>query len=152
VTTVNGGDVIYAADVNQFNTRVATNKLTADSTTWGAAEAVATSVTATLVSGRRYEVKFVGKISSDVSGDTDNLRLREDNLTGTQFGFNQIYLVNTSGNGFFFVIVGEYTAVANGSKTFVMTGNRSAGTGTAHRIRAGGTTPCFFTVTAINEP
>ena len=43
----------------------------------------------------------------------------------------------------------EYTAVSTGAKTFVVTGQRVVGTGTAHRIRAGASRPTFLTVTLL---
>jgi hypothetical protein len=152
VSTVNGGDVTYAADVNQVNIRVGTTKLTADSSTWSGTEFEATTVSGTLVSGKRYVIAFRGRISSDVAADSDNLRIREDNLTGTQLMLGQVYLPTNSGNGYMVNVYAEYTAVASGSKTFSFTGNRSIGTGTTHRIRGSATAPSWMTIELINEP
>jgi len=149
--TVFGGDPVLAADINELIGRIATTILTADSSTWGAAEAQATSVTAALIAGARYKIVFEGKISSDVSADSDNMRIREDNSTGNQLQLQQIYLPNTSGNGFQMHIYAEYTAVSTANKTFSLTGNRSSGTGTAHRIRASGGAPAYLYVDRIAD-
>lgn len=140
------GDLVTAdaLNTNLVEERDGTQTLVADSTTYGVTETVIATVTITAVSGLVYKVEFKGKLSTDVALDASNLRIREDNLTGTLFGFNQIYLPTTTANGWAAAVYGEYTAVATGSKTFVMTGQKSIGAGTAHRIRAAATTPCFF--------
>jgi len=147
--TVFGGDTIFAADVNALTERVNSTPIVADSATWNATEASITTVAATLVSGQKYKIWFSGRISTDVAADAANLRIREDNLTGTQLQLHQVYLPTTTGNGWGTYFYAEYTAVASASKTFALTAQRSIGTGTAHRIRAAATAPGYFVVDKI---
>lgn len=147
--TVFGGDVVYAADINELIDRVNTNKITSDSTTWGATETVAASITISAIAGATYKIIFEGKVSSDVSADADNMRIREDTLAGSQLQLQQVNLPSTSTNGWQAHIYTEWTASSTASKTFVLTGQRSAGTGTAHRIRASASAPGFLYVDRI---
>lgn len=149
--TVSAGDVILASDINNLVERKGTSLITADTTTWNATETVTTTTAATLVSGLRYKVWFTGRISTDVAADAANMRIREDNLTGTQLGFGQVYLPTTTANGWFFYLYAEYTAVSSASKTFALTGQRSIGTGTAHRVRASASAPAWFNIERIQE-
>lgn len=133
-------------------TRVGEDDLTADSSTWDdTPEVAAMSVTATLVNTMRYKIWFAGRVSTDVAGDYTGLRIREDaGVSGTQLQFSgNIYLPTTTGNGFPTYLYAEYTATADGSKTFTLTGARQAGSGTAHRIRASSSSPAFLVVERI---
>lgn len=150
--TVFGGGIIYAADINRLIQRVATTKIVSDSSTWDdTPEVVAASVSATLVNGQKYMVWFTGRVSSDVNGDATNARLREDSVSGTQFQLAQWYMPTNSGNGWQQTIYGEYTAVASASKTFVLTAQRSIGTGVAHRVRASATAPGYLILGRVIE-
>jgi hypothetical protein len=139
---VAAGDIIEAADVNE---REATTPLVADSATWtNSPEVVAASVTIAAVAGQKYKLWFSGRISTDVAGDAANMRIREDSVSGNQVQLGQVYLPTTTGNGWSTYLYAEWTAAASGSKTFVVTGQRSLGTGVAHRIRATSNSPGFF--------
>jgi len=144
---VASGDPITWADVA---TRITDSPLTSDSTTWTATESGALiTVTPSLITGRRYALNFFGNISSDVPADTAILRIREDSAAGTQIQFAPIYLNTTSANGYALSMYVEYTAVATGAKIFVVTGQRTVGTGTAHRIRASSSRPAYLRVDRI---
>jgi hypothetical protein len=153
--TVTGGQKILATHINTIETatqeRVATTILTADSSTWDdTPEVAATSVTATLVSGQKYKIWFHGRASTDVANDTAGLRIREDaGVAGTQLGFTNHFMPTTTGNGFTTTVYAEYTAAASGSKTFSLTGQRTAGTGVAHRIRAAASSPAFLAIDKV---
>lgn len=153
--TVLAGNKILATDINTVETatkeRQATTTLTADSSTWSnTPEVAATSVTATLVSGQKYAIWFHGRVSADVAADTAGLRIREDaGVSGTQLGFTNHSIATTSGNGFTTTCYAEYTAAASGSKTFTLTGQRTAGTGTAHRVRAAASSPAFMAIDKV---
>jgi hypothetical protein len=109
--------------------RIATDIDTADTSTF-TAETVVMTVTAALVTGRTYRVRFVGTMQSDVTDDTINSRLREDNVSGTQLQLRRAQSPTSSaGSGVGMDVEAEYTAVATGDKTFVATGARSTGTG-----------------------
>jgi hypothetical protein len=136
-------------NLNVGSKRLNSTILTADSSTWSNTEASITTVTATLVSGSKYKIWFAGRISSDVAADSANIRLREDNLTGTQLLIAQVYIGTNSGNGYANYFYVEYTAVSSASKTFAFTAQRSLGTGVAHRIRAAATGPAYFAVDTL---
>jgi hypothetical protein len=110
--------------------RIATQIDTADTSTFTTTETVVSTVTAALVNGRIYRVRFVGTMQSDVTDDTINSRLREDNVSGTQLQLRRAQSPTSSaGSGVGMDVEAEYTAVATGNKTFVATGTRSTGTG-----------------------
>lgn len=130
--------------------RVGEAELTADSTTWNATESgTLMSASPTLVSGFKYKVFVFVVVSTDVAADTAGMRLREDTASGTQMQLAPIYLPTTSANGFALAAYAEYTAVANGAKTFVLTGQRTTGTGTAHRIRASSSRKAYMHVDLV---
>lgn len=130
--------------------RVDDAELTADSSTWSGTESGSLmSVSPTLVSGLTYKVSAFVVVSSDVAADTAGMRLREDSSSGTQFQLAPVYLPTTSANGFALSIYAEYTAVSDGAKTFVLTGQRTTGTGTAHRIRASSSRKAYMRVDLI---
>jgi hypothetical protein len=116
-----------------------TSSIAADSATWTATESGSLiSVTPTLTTGLTYKLLFSGAVSSDAvtSGvETTVMRIREDTATGNQLIVSQVFIPTTSTIGFLLTAYVEYTAVATGAKTFVVTGTRNGGTGN-HRIRA----------------
>lgn len=142
--SVGGGDVIFANDINRLEEREGTTPIAADSAPWGAAETVASSVTIPAVNGQRYKVWFSGKVSTDVAADASNMRLREDGLSGNQLQLGQVYLPTISGNGWIAYLYAEWTAAATASKTFVLTGQRSVGTGVGHRVRGSANAPGYL--------
>jgi hypothetical protein len=80
------------------------------------------------------------------------MRIREDSgISGTQLQLQQVYLPTASGNGYQAFIYAEWRAPATGSKTFTLTAQRSAGTGTAHRVRASASAPGLFNAEKITE-
>lgn len=110
-------------------TRLATTRAEADSATF-TAETLIDSVTASLISGRRYRVRWVVSMQSSVNNDTMNARIREDDLVGNQLVVRrELSSINTAGSGPDCSLETEFTAAATGDKTFVGTGARSAGTG-----------------------
>lgn len=145
-----GGDPTYAADINSFVPQlIDVDEVTADSATWAGTESGALyTVTADLVSGERYMLKLFTNVSTSSSAaspgiEFSTMRFREDNATGTQFVLDNAYMPTTNGNGFPVNMTGFYTAVATGSKTFVVTGQRSSGAGN-HQIRASGSRKTYF--------
>lgn len=140
-----------ALNANLIEERDGVTPIIADSSTWGATEASITTVVATLESGDKYKIWFTGRISTDVAADASNLRIREDNLTGTQLQLHQVYLPTTTGNGWGTYFYAEYTAVSSASKTFALTAQRSIGTGTAHRIRAATNAPGYLAVERVMD-
>lgn len=113
--------------------RIATAVLTGD---FGAVTTVETSlgsVTAALVSGRTYRVRFVTRIGSTVANDTVLVRIREDTVAGNELIGDFYFLPSTGAAGNIIQAEGEYTASATAAKTFHLTVARNAGTGTYRR-------------------
>jgi hypothetical protein len=129
-------------------TRVATTTITADSSTWTTTETSISTVVASLTSGLLYRVQCCIPLSSGSAGELMNLRIREDTVAGTQLQGINVYASTTSAVGFQGYVVAEYTAVATGSKTFVLTGSRVTSLGTC-QARAGASRPAYFTVDLI---
>lgn len=107
--------------------RLATTTRTSNTSTF-TAETVTDTVSADLVLGRLYKVVAYQLIASSVANDSVNVRLREDNLTGTQMQAIRVEVPITS-TVFLAYVEAHYTAAATGSKTFVCTGVRASGTG-----------------------
>ena len=130
--------------------RIATTTVTSDSSTFTTSESAAlASVTASLVSGRTYRVRFVGRWGSTVADDQVRARLREDDATGTLANFSASHLFTNSASGNDLMLVeAEFTASSTGSKTFVITGQRTAGSGSC-RLDAEAAGPAFLYVDFI---
>lgn len=141
------GDPISAADVN---VRIATTARTSDTSTVTTTETVADTVVASLVSGRKYRVKWIAGYNSSVAADTVFLRLREDSVSGTQMAIFRGYshLSNGGGSRWVAVFEAEYTASSTAAKTFVGTYVRASGTGNVS-INAGATYPTLLYVERI---
>lgn len=128
--------------------RIATAIETSDSSTFTTGDTEVASLTAALVSGRTYRVRFSGGFVSTVSGDIVLGRIREDTSAGTVLQEKNRNIGTTSGAGEGFEFEAEYTAVSTGSKTFVVTSVRNGGTGTLHRDGAA-VRPSYFYVDYI---
>lgn len=112
--------------------RIATTTSTSDSSTWTTTETLADTVTAPLVTGRTYRIRWSGGVVTTVAGDIVLIRMREDTTAGTLIVERNFYLASTSTAGFGSEIEGTFTAVSTADKTFVVTGIRNGGTGTHH--------------------
>lgn len=127
-----------------------TTTLSADSSTWAGTESGAVmTVTVSLINGFVYGLTFFGIVSADVANDASLMRIREGDGAGTQITAAPVFMPTTLGTGWTIMLYAEYTAVATGSKPFIITGQRNVGTGTAHRIRASAVRQAFFTVDRI---
>lgn len=127
------GDIIRASDPFK---RIATTVETTDSATFTGTETVIGTVTAALVSGRTYRVRVHTRIGTTVANDIAIVRLREDNVTGTEMTSARSGAMDTSGLGNVITAEAEYTAAATANKTFVVTGIRTTGTGNLRRVAA----------------
>lgn len=141
------GDPISAADVN---IRVQTTTRVSDTSTVTTTETTADSVTATLVNGRRYRVRWIVGYNSSVADDTVFLRIREDSSSGTQMAIyrGHNHLSNGGGSRWVANFEAEYTASASASKTFVGTYVRASGTGNVSVV-AGATYPTLLYIERI---
>jgi hypothetical protein len=130
-------------------TRVSTTEITANSATYGATETTLYTISPTLVSGLVYRVCVMAKIAVDVAADVSFLRIREDTLTGNQIDGANLYGGTTNTSGYPVLACSEYTATSTGAKTFVITGQRVTGTGTAHGVKASSNRKSYITVDLI---
>lgn len=121
---------------------------TADSGVFTTVEAAIDTVTAPLVAGRTYRVRWNVAWASTAAGDTVFTRLREDTGTGNQLQLIRTEIVTTGGTGTRWpaTIEAEYTAVATGNKTFVGTGVRVGVSGGNISAHADPTFPILMTV------
>lgn len=131
--------------------RVAGASLVADSATWSTVESGSLlSVTAPLVNTWKYAIRMFTAVSSSVSAAAEMavMRVRQDTATGTQMMGPQVSIPNSTSVGFAVAGYTEYTAASTGNKTFVVTGERTGGTGN-HQIRAGSVRPTTLIVDRI---
>ena len=120
------GETIIAGKVP--GERIATTTRTVNSSSFTTTETSIDSVTASVVIGRTYRVKWVTDVASTVDGDVARVRIREDNGSGSVIQLTNIRCRN--GRDIGFVLETEYTADATEDKTFVATCVRQDGTGT----------------------
>lgn len=142
------GDPSSFADVAA---RVGTTTLTTTSTTWTSSESVALmTVTASLINGWTYKVQAWLGIQAATSAATEisAMRLREDTATGTQGQLAIAYMPIVSVNATPIYLYYEYTASATANKSWVVTGQRTNGTGT-HSIAGTATRPSYLFVDRI---
>lgn len=112
--------------------RIITTTSTSDSSTYTTTETTLDTVTAPLVDGRTYCVRWSGGLVTTVAADISLIRMREDDSTGTLLVERNFYLASTSSGGFGTELEATFTAEATEDKTFVITGTRNGGTGTHH--------------------
>jgi hypothetical protein len=110
--------------------RIATTTTTSDSSTFTATETQLDSVTAALVDGRTYQVKWDGAIGGTVDDSVVLIRIREDDTSGTIIQERNYRVDTTLTTGVGTAAEAEFTASTTANKTFVATGLRN-GTGTA---------------------
>lgn len=132
--------------------RVGTNTRTSASSGVTTTETTIDSVTAALVSGRTYRIRWNAAIKSSVAGDTVFVRLREDNTAGTQMNIIRVECPATGGSGtrYLATIEAEYTAGSTGNKTFVGTIVRASGTTGSYTVEADTTYPVLLTVDYVS--
>jgi hypothetical protein len=141
------GETIIAGRVP--GERIATTTRTSNSSGVTTTETVVDSVTASLVSGRTYKVRWFGQVFSTVADGYVRLRIREDNVTGTEVDQRQQETNIAASQAFPVILEGEYTAAATASKTFVATIIRQVGTGTV-TAQAGSANPTRLTVDYVS--
>lgn len=128
--------------------RIQTAIETTDSGTFTTGDTQVASITAALVSGRIYRVRFAGSFVSTVAADTVLARIREDTSGGTVLQEKNRVVGTTSGAGEALDFEVEFTAASSANKTFVVTAIRNGGTGTLHRDAAA-TRPSYLYVDYI---
>lgn len=112
-------------------------------------EVITDDVLANVIAGRKYEIVWTGTYTSSVAGDRVAFRLRETNIAGASINNGFPARVHTAGNSQDGSIRGYFTAPATvANKRFVMTMERSAGTGNIS-ANASGTLKAHMTVNEI---
>ena len=140
------GETIIAGRVP--GDRIATATEDADSSGITTTETTVMSVTAPLVAGRTYRVRFYGGFAGTVTDDNINARIREDNSTGTEMQNSASQLPFTSGVPWILPMEAEYTASATANKTFVATLVRLSGSGSV-RLEAASSRHAYLYVDYI---
>jgi hypothetical protein len=142
---ISPGEEILADDITSRR-RVATGYEDTDSAAITTVATVIATATGNLVAGRTYHIRLITHLGSSVSSDTANLNIKEDTVSGTELqGAAALPLVGSASAGIYYQISTDYTAVATGSKTFVGTLVRSAGSGNVRR-EAAAIRPTYLTV------
>ena len=144
------GPSAQAATGTTSGGRVATTIRTSNSSAVGAVETVSESVTAYLVTGRTYRVRWTAAFDTSVSANTAFAKIREDNVAGTSLQIERVSLPLTGGSGSRYPghVEVEYTAVATGNKTFVSTYLLGSGSGTV-TVAAASNFPVYLYVDYI---
>lgn len=93
------------------------------------AETVVDTISVSLTEGWTYRIRNTPYVASTVADGYCRMRIREDNVTGTQLALRQQPTTGAANQSFGYVIEAEYTPTADEFKTFVITHNRQAGTG-----------------------
>jgi hypothetical protein len=137
------GETIIAGKVP--GERIETQVRTSDSSGVTTTETAVDTVTAAVVAGRVYRIRYVMRVNSDAYRVT----IREDSASGTQ-----LMLVNLDIPILFrepqTVLEAEYTADATEDKTFVGTIDRIAGSGTLIAV-ASAVSPTYLYVDYIRD-
>lgn len=137
------GQAVHAGRVPD---QLARTTATAD-VTFTTTETAVMSVTAGLVRGRTYAVRFAGAWNSTNAGDRIITALREDSVSGAGLVRRQIHMRTSVSalEGRPDAMEAEFVAEATGNKTFVVSAFRNAGSGTCG-LEAASTRPCFLSV------
>lgn len=124
---------------------IASSAATSDSSNFTTTEVVVMTVNASLVSGRVYSIWAGPTFHSSVDGDVVHTQLREDSVSGTVRDRTDDYIRVSPAAIDKTVLFSLYTAVSTGTKTFVVTGDRVAGTGNC-RLEADTIRPAYMLV------
>ncbi len=108
-----------------------------DSSTFTTIETAIATVTAALISGKRYKIVLSTHIGTTNAGDTVDIGIRETNASGTELNRSVAEPIpSTTAAGHYFRLEAEFTATATGNKVFAGTAQRNTGTGTLRREAA----------------
>lgn len=106
------------------------------------------SITTNLVNGRLYEIEYWGDFTATTAGTGIQVELRENSSVGSSLRLTRVNIINASDPTFCHLMM-PYTAVATGSKTFVITGIRSAGGGLCSRIGGSTNQNSYFVIREV---
>lgn len=118
--------------------RIATSVITSDSATFTTTETEVATVTASLVSGRTYQIVTDLGIGSSVANDSVRCFLHEDTLGGQTLDQTVVGTDVTTGGTRKVIchLESEFTASSSGDKTFVIGAERINGSGNCQLIAA----------------
>lgn len=136
------GQTIIAGRVS--GEEVGSASVVSDSSNFTTTETTVITLTVSLISGCTYMLDAIFNLASSVGSDTADGRIREDSSTGTEMQFQRCIIDSTT-LGQVYRLMAYYTASVSGSKTFVVTGVRSTGTGNV-RLEAASTRPALLRV------
>lgn len=128
--------------------RIATEKLTTNSSAFSATFIDVASITASLKIDRIYKIVFDSGLDTDTNGVV-RLQMHEDTSSGTRIQIRDP-IVDTGGTTCPGRLETEYQAVASGSKTFVVRARMESGGGSAN-IEANSQFPAFLYVDYIRD-
>ena len=109
------------------------NILTSASSNFTTTETVVQTITIDQMVGHDYRIIWSSTCLSSVAGDRITWRIRETNVSGTVIKARDV-ICSTASNSYDCSLRAAYSAGATGSKTFVVTGQRAAGTGNCQRF------------------
>lgn len=122
---------------------------TVDTGNFSTTETVVLTLNTTVVNGMKYRITAQARPVANAVGSPSNesciLRIREDNTAGNQIQAGQVYLASTSAVGYVGALYTEYTAVATGAKSFVLTGQRGTGANTQY-VTGSGNSPGYLAI------
>lgn len=130
--------------------RIGTSIMVTDSATFTTTAVQVASITVPLVSGSVYRVTFDGSFDTTVTGDIVRARIFENSTAGTQLQARDTGSMNAAGLVTALHMEVEFPAVTTGNKTFVVTGERDAGSGDIVRT-ADATFPAYMYVDHVRE-
>jgi hypothetical protein len=107
--------------------RIATTTVTVDSAGFTTTETEVASVTAPLVAGRTYKVRFAGKFGTGTAGSVMTGRLRLTDTTGTGIYSLVMEIPTTAGLGYGINMEAEFTAASTGNQEFIASGQQVSG-------------------------
>lgn len=134
-----------AVQAGRVPDQLARTTATAD-VTFTTTETVCMTVTAYLIAGRTYRVRFAGAWNSTAT-DRIITAIREDSVSGAGLVRRQVHMriSVTAAEGRPDAMETEFVAESSGDKTFVVSAFRNAGAGTCN-LEAASTRPCFLAV------
>jgi hypothetical protein len=151
VANTNAGstyEVLASVDTAKALRRIATVERTTNSSTF-TSEAVISTITAAVESGKKYKITWVVDSSSTVAGDTARWRIRETNIAGATRQLSHSYMSIANNDFGAPPLTFEWTASSTGNMTWVGTCHRANGTGT-FSCNANANEPSYFTVDYVS--
>ena len=130
------------------NERIATTVRTSSVGSITTTETEVDSVTAALVDGRTYRIRWAGPVQSTAGGDNIRLFIRQTNTSGAQLQLDN-HQNQASSIKYGFIMEVEFTATSTADHEFIASLIRLSGTGTISSV-ASATQPAYLYVDYIS--